>query len=62
MRRRSVSVLAGTAALAASASLQAADLNDRDQAFVAYAQPAIAIVHANVIDGTGGAAKSDQTR
>ena len=48
-------------ALLAAASLRAAELNDRDKAFVAYAQPAIAFVHANVIDGTGSPAKSDQT-
>ncbi len=44
-----------------AASAQAADLNDRDKAFITYAQPAIAFVHANVIDGTGSAVKSDQT-
>ena len=41
--------------------LHAADLNDRDKAFIAYAQPTIALVHASVIDGTGSKPKTDQT-
>ncbi|HEV7491017.1 MAG TPA: amidohydrolase, partial [Rhodanobacteraceae bacterium] len=48
-------------ALLAVASLHAAELNDRDKAFIAYGQPTLAFVHANVIDGTGGKPKSDQT-
>ena len=48
----------------------AADLNERDKAFIATVPPlislnsqvnAIAFTHAEVIDGTGGAAKSEQT-
>ena len=42
-------------------SLHAAELNDRDKAFIAYAQPEIAFVHADVIDGTGGPVRHDQT-
>jgi imidazolonepropionase-like amidohydrolase len=48
-------------AVLANASLFATDLNDRDKAFIAYGQPTIAFVHANVIDGTGGRMKSEQT-
>jgi len=51
---------AGFLSLAAP-ELHAADLNDRDKAFIAYAQPVIAFTHAAVIDGTGGKPKHDQT-
>jgi len=44
-----------------AATLHAAELNDRDKAFIAYAQPVIAITHAGVIDGSGGKPKYDQT-
>ena len=55
-------LLAATIALLSAAPLaRAADLNDRDKAFIAYAQPVIAFEHADVIDGTGGKAKRDQT-
>jgi imidazolonepropionase-like amidohydrolase len=59
-----------TLALLANASLFAADLNERDKAFIAAAPPlislnsqlnAIAFTHAEVIDGTGGKPKYDQT-
>ena len=59
--RHSTILLACAAALFASASAHAANLNDRDKAFIAYAQPVIAFTHANVIDGTGGKVKLDQT-
>ncbi len=61
MPTASVNLLAASLALLAAGSLRAADLNDRDKAFIAYGQPTIAFVHANVIDGTGGKPKSDQT-
>ncbi|HEY6984908.1 MAG TPA: amidohydrolase, partial [Rhodanobacteraceae bacterium] len=58
---QSVKLLAGGVVLLNAVSLNAADLNDRDKAFIAYAQPTIAFVHASVIDGTGSKPKSDQT-
>ena len=57
----SMRLLTAGVSLLAVASLHAAELNDRDKAFIAYAEPTIAFVHANVIDGTGGKVKSDQT-
>jgi len=61
MSTRSVVLLAAGLALSALASAPAAELNDRDKAFIAYAQPVIAFTHAGVIDGTGRPEKSDQT-
>ncbi|HEY2345090.1 MAG TPA: amidohydrolase family protein [Xanthomonadaceae bacterium] len=53
------SILLATAGSALAA--QAAELDSRDKSYIAYAQPAIAFVHADVIDGTGGAIRRDQT-
>ena len=61
MSKRSAIVFAAGMALSAIASTSAADLNDRDKAFIAYAQPVIAFIHANVVDGTGSNPKPDQT-
>jgi enamidase len=67
---RSISVLLSAAALAAmSASALAQDMDDAppppqqssDANFVAYGQPLIAFTHAEIVDGTGGPAKYDQT-
>jgi enamidase len=59
LKHPSILIATGILSLAA-ASLHATDLNERDKAFIAYAQPVIAFTHANVIDGTGSRMKSDQ--
>jgi enamidase len=61
MFRQPVFLLAAGLALLAATSLHAADLNDRDKAFIAYAQPIIALTHASVLDGTGGKVQREQT-
>lgn len=61
MPKHSAILLVTAAALLAAASLHAAGLNERDQGFIAYAQPTIAFTHASVVDGTGGKVKREQT-
>ena len=61
MPRQPVFLLVASLALLAATSLHAADLNDRDKGFIAYAQPTIAFTHAGVVDGTGGKVKREQT-
>lgn len=69
---RSISVLLSVAAFAVlSASAVAQDMDDAspapppqqspDAKFIAYNQPIIVFTHAEIVDGTGGAAKYDQT-
>jgi len=55
-----VAVLAGFCA-ATSAVAQTPPLSAQTQQFVKYAQPLLAITHIRVIDGTGTAAKENQT-
>nr|WP_184602562.1 amidohydrolase family protein [Rhodanobacter sp. MP1X3] len=55
-----VAVLAGFCA-ATSAVAQTPQLSAQTQQFVKYAQPLLAITHIRVIDGTGTAAKENQT-
>jgi len=69
---RPISILLSAVALAAiSASAFAQDMDDAasppptqqspDAKFIAYGQPVIAFTHAEIVDGTGGAPKYDQT-
>ena len=51
----------GTAGVCAQQSPAVAKFSAEDQAFVAYSQPTIVIAHAQLIDGTGAAAKRDMT-
>jgi imidazolonepropionase-like amidohydrolase len=64
MHKSGISISAVAASLAvtlASTSQHAAGLNEPDKAFIVYAQPTLAFVHAIIVDGTGTKAKRDQT-
>lgn len=68
---RSISILMATTAMVAASAAFAQDMDDMaapppvaqsdDAKFIAYNQPVIAFTHAEIVDGTGAAAKYDQT-
>lgn len=68
---RSISIVVSAVALVAAAAAFAQDMDDvaapppdqksEDAKFVAYDQPVLAFTHAEIVDGTGGKAKYDQT-
>ncbi len=59
--RNSLAALAVLLFLPAVASAQAATLSDQVRQFVSVDAPVVALTHARVIDGTGAAARDDQT-